>query len=166
MKLHSSIVFKFNGTQQPLILAQLDPMIIEPPRIFRQMKEEMHPIATKSRTYSDIDQKFIKEELQRLLHEGIIEPSFSAWRAQVIVSKLGGKKRLVIDYSQTVNKYSYLDAYPLPRMDQLVQEIAKVDLKSTYYQVDLDPDDKEFTAFQGNGKLYKFTRLPLVSQTL
>ena len=35
-----------------------------------------------------------------------------------------------------------------------------MDLKSAYHQIALHPDDKEFTAFQGNGKLYQFTRLP------
>ena len=50
---------------------------------------------------------------------------------------------MVIDYSQTINCFTALDAYPLPRIDQQVHELAKckwfstLDLKSAYYQVPL-----------------------------
>lgn len=48
---------------------------------------------------------------------------------------------MVIDYSRTINKYTSLDAYPIPLIHDLVHEIAKykgfskLDLKSAYYQV-------------------------------
>ena len=76
------------------------------------------------------------------------------------------KKRMVIDYSQTVNRFTHLDACPLPRIDELINEIAKtkyystVDLKSAYYQVPLAKEDREFTAFEANGKLYQYCRMP------
>ena len=72
------------------------------------------------------------------------------------------KKRMVIDYSQTVNRFTHLDVYPLPRIDELINEIAKtkyystVDLKSAYYQFPLVKEDREFTAFEANGKLYQY----------
>ena len=34
------------------------------------------------------------------------------------------KRRLVVDYSQTINRFNLLDAYPLPRIDQTVNKIA------------------------------------------
>ena len=55
---------------------------------------------------------------------------------------------MVIDYSQTVNRFTHLDAYPLPRIDEQINEIAKtkyystVDLKSAYYQVSLAKEDE------------------------
>ena len=66
---------------------------------------------------------------------------------------------MVIDYSQTVNRFVHLDAYPLPRIDELINKIAKskyystVNLKSAYYQVPLATEDRKFTAFKANGKL-------------
>ena len=60
----------------------------------------------------------------------------------------------------------HLDAYPLPRMDELINEIAKskyystVDLKCAYYQVPLAMEDRKFTAFEANGKLYQYCRMP------
>ena len=60
-------------------------------------------MATKSRRYSASDKKFIEEEVAKLLEDGVIEPSQSSWRAQVLITKdERHKKRKVIDYSQTV----------------------------------------------------------------
>ena len=76
------------------------------------------------------------------------------------------KRRIVIDYSQTVNRFTLLDAYPLPTIDKQISAIAKgtifstLDLKSAYYQIPLCPEDRQFTAFEADGKLYQYTRLP------
>ena len=67
-----------------------------------------------------------------MLKEGIIEPSQSPWRAQIlIVSPENHKKRLVVDYSQTINRFTLLDAYPLPRIEDMVNEIASYQVFST-----------------------------------
>ena len=73
---------------------------------------------------------------------------------------------MVVDYSQTINRYSYLDAYPLPRIDDQINRIVQhsvfstVDLKSAYHQIPLLKEDRSFTAFEAHGKLYQFCRLP------
>jgi len=83
-----------------------------------------------------------------LLDQGIIENSESPWRAQMLVTKdERHKRRMVIDYSQTTNRFTELDAYPLPKSDHQVHELAKckllstLDLKSASYQIPLDPKD-------------------------
>ena len=105
--------------------------------------------------------------MERLLKEGIIEPSTSPWRAQVVVTKDDSrKKRLAIDYSQTINRFTLLDAYPLPKINDLVNDIAQyrvlstIDLRSAYHQVPLKEEDKQYTAFEARNNLYQFTRLP------
>ncbi|XP_064077645.1 uncharacterized protein LOC135195313 [Macrobrachium nipponense] len=75
------------------------------------------------------DQLFVKDQISHLLSEDIIEPSISPWRAQVVVVKdpLGRhKKRLCIDYSQTINQYTELDAYPLQRIEDMVHDLANI----------------------------------------
>ena len=62
------------------------------------------------------------------MKEDIIEHSTSLWRAQLVVVKnpaLPNKKRLCIDYSQTVNQYTEVDAYPLPCIDDMITNLAK-----------------------------------------
>ena len=90
------------------------------------------------------DQDYIHQEVTKLFSQDIIEISSSPWRAQVVVAKdplNRHKKRLCIDYSQTINQYTDLDVYPLPRIDDMVNNLAvyKVystfDLKSAYHQV-------------------------------
>ena len=76
------------------------------------------------------------------------------------------KKRLVIDYSETINRYTFPTAYPLPRIADIVQNLAKyrffsrIDLKSAYHQVPIAKEDQYFTAFEADGALYEFTRIP------
>ena len=71
-----------------------------------------------------------------------------------------------MDYSRTINRYTPLDAYPLPRIDDLVENISqytwfsKLDLQSAYHQIPLHVDDKPYTAFEAAGNLYQFCRLP------
>ena len=40
-------------------------------------------------------------------------------------NKRNRKKHMVIDYSQTINCYTELDAYPLPRINDMVSKILK-----------------------------------------
>ena len=104
----------------------------------------------------------------RLLKEGIIRRSKSPWRAQVVVTggRANQKKRLAIDYSETINRFTYLDAYPLPRIDDTIHKISQykihstVDFKHAYHQWGLRESDKPYTAFEADGGLYEFNRLP------
>ena len=68
--------------------------------------------------------------------------------------------------SRTINRFTLLDAYPLPQIDEIVTELSKfkvfttIDLKSAYHQIELDPLDREYTAFQSGSQLYQWRRLP------
>jgi len=79
---------------------------LEPPGLFECLFPDCKPIAAPSRRYSSEDTKFIRSDVQRLLDADIIERARSPWRAQVLVVKQGEKKRLVIDYSVTVNRFT------------------------------------------------------------
>ena len=109
--LHESINFHYGGTEPSLSVCGLTTIDIEPPELFANLTEDCHLIATKSRKYSLDDRKFIDSEIKKLLQEGIVENSNSPWRAQVLVTRNDNhRKRLVIDYSATINKFSLLDA--------------------------------------------------------
>ena len=103
------------------------------------------------------------------MKEDIIEHSTFLWHAQVVVVKnpaLHNKQRLCIDYSQTVNQYTEVDAYPLPRIDNMITNLAKYrvfstfDLKNAYHQFQICDSDKKYTGFEANGRLYQFRRSP------
>ena len=99
----------------------------------------------------------------------IIQHSTSPWRTQVVDVKkpaLPNKKRLCIDYSQTVNQYTEVDAYPLPRVDDMIINLAKYrvfstfDLKNVYRQFPICDPHNKYTGFETNGRLYQFRRNP------
>ncbi|GFR97398.1 retrovirus-related Pol polyprotein from transposon opus [Elysia marginata] len=130
---HSEVCFPFDGPQNPLNILGVAAANIEAPSLFENLTEDCKPIATKSRRHSLLDERFMESEVQKLLKEEIIEPSLSPWRAQVLVtSGERHKKRLVIDYSQTINKYTLLDAYPLPRLDKMAETISRYKYYSTF----------------------------------
>ena len=166
---HESVNFHFGGEKSPLYLGSLQSLkTIEPVKLFQHMSPEIKPIATKSRRYSHADRLFIDSEVAGLLADDIIEESTSPWRAQVVVVKneITGKRRLCVDYSQTVNRFTYLDAYPLPRIDDTIRNVSKhrwfstLDLRKAYHQVELLPSEREYTAFEANGRLYHYKRMP------
>ena len=68
---------------------------------------------------------------------------------------------MCVDYSQTINIYTELDAYPLPRIHDTINELSKYKVFSTLdLQIKLTSSDCKYTAFEANGKLFDFTRIP------
>ena len=111
LRKHEKLEINFGGPRAPLKICSVATATIEPPPLFASLSPDCKPVADKSRLYTEADRKFIATEVDKLLHEGIIEESRSPWRAQVLVT--GGKhqkKRMVVDYSRTINKYTELDA--------------------------------------------------------
>ena len=168
MNKHQNVDIYLGGPLPTLHLGALQTVKSSTPvLLFEHLKADCRPIATKSRRYSRPDSEFISEEIKRLLKEGLIEPSHSPWRAQpLVVVQENHKRRMVIDYSQTVNKFTVLDAYPLPRMQDVVQKVAQykfystLDLRSAYHQVELPPSDRVYTAFEADGALWQWKRIP------
>ena len=111
-------------------------------------------------------QKEIKEHIDAMLNQGIIQPSCSPWAAPVVlVPKKDGSTRFCIDYRK-VNAVTKKDAYPLPRIDQTLDALegaklfSSLDLVSGYWQIELDSSSKEKSAFTTNWGLYEFNVMP------
>ena len=173
-KQHKNLIFEFGGPKPDLVVSNnstcaVSAASIGEPSLFANVSPKCKPIATKPRRFSLDDRRFIQSEVNRLMSDGVIELSTSPWRAQVVVVKSAvpsNKKRLCVDYSQTINQYTELDAYPLPRIDDMINNLAHYrvfstfDLKSAYHQIPIKETDKHYTAFEANGNLYQFCRIP------
>lgn len=108
----------------------------------------------------------LKEEIKMMKELGVIEPSVSEWSSpMVIVPKKDGTLRVCIDFRR-LNAQSKFDAYPMPRVDDLLEKIGQaqfittLDLCKGYWQVPLDPASRPYTAFRTPLGLYQFTVLP------
>ena len=108
----------------------------------------------------------MKTLLSEMLERDIIRSSSSPWASPVVlVTKKDGTSRFCIDYRK-VNSVTRKDAYPLPRVDDLLDTLAgsqlfsTLDLISGYWQVEVCPGDKEKTAFCTSEGLYEFNVMP------
>ena len=78
------------------------------------------------------------------------------------------KKRVNGGYAWIIlkqNLYTVLDAYPLPRIEDMILKLAKYRVfstfdKSAYHQLELRENDKPLTAFEAAGRLWEYNRLP------
>ena len=97
---------------------------------------------------------------------GIIRRSYSPWASPVvIVGKKGGEKRFCVDYRK-LNAVTKVDAYPLPRIDDLLDSLggatwfSTIDLASGFWQISMHEEDIEKTAFITPSGLYEFVVMP------
>nr|GFC70903.1 putative reverse transcriptase domain-containing protein [Tanacetum cinerariifolium] len=86
--------------------------------------------------------------------KGFIRPRSSPWGAPVLfVKKKDGSFRMCIDY-QELNKLTIKNKYPLPRIDDLFDQLhglsvySKIDLRSGYHQLRIREEDIPITAFR------------------
>lgn len=104
--------------------------------------------------------------LQNMLDGGVVRESPSPWAAPIVlVKKKDGSWRFCVDYRR-LNALTHKDAYPLPRIEESLTGLkaakwySTLDLASGYWQVEMDPSDREKTAFTTPFGLYEFERMP------
>ena len=82
-----------------------------------------------------------------------------------MVKKKNGETRFCVDYRK-LNQITKRDNYPLPRIDELLDDFGKakwfstLDLKSGYWQVEMDPADQAKTAFITRHGTYEYLVMP------
>nr|GFC11326.1 putative reverse transcriptase domain-containing protein [Tanacetum cinerariifolium] len=81
------------------------------------------PISKAPYHMAPVELKELKDQLQELLERGFIRPSVSPWGAPVLfVKKKDGSMRLCIYYRE-LNKITICNRYPLPRIDDLFDQL-------------------------------------------
>ena len=97
------------------------------------------PISKAPYRMASAESKELKQQLQELLDKKFIRPSYLPWGAPVLfVKKKDGSMRMCINY-QEFNKVIIKNKYPLPRIDDLFDQLkgatvfSKIDLQSGYY---------------------------------
>jgi len=115
---------------------------------------------------SGIELAELKQQLEELTKSGFIRPSKSPFGAPILfVKKKDGTMRMCIDY-RALNNISIKNKYPLPRIDELFDRLqgakyfSKIDLRSGYHQIRIDPADVPKTAFRTRYGHFEFLVLP------
>ncbi|GFY05858.1 retrovirus-related Pol polyprotein from transposon 297 [Trichonephila clavipes] len=124
------------------------------------------PINQRAYRVSPTERRIIHEEVQKMLDEGIVQPSESPWSSPIVlVKKKDGSWRFCVDYRK-LNSVTKKDVYPLPRIDDTldclkgVMFFSSMDLRSGYWQIEIDEADREKTAFITPEGLYEFKVMP------
>ena len=134
--------------------------------------ETVHAVPVRQKPYRipHAYKESFQNEIQQMLRQGIIKRSNSEWASPVVlVPKMhDGKQtglRVCVDYRK-LNSVTRFDPYPLPRMEDLIENlgeakfISKLDLTKGYWQTPLTTESQEKTAFITPTGLYEFLVMP------
>ena len=112
------------------------------------------------------EREVIRAEIAKMLRLGVIQPSKSPWTTiPVLVKKGDNSYRFAIDY-RGLNKVTKFDASPLPRVDDTIAGLAGkryfslADMNSGFWQMEVEEDSIEKTAFVTQEGCWEFTVLP------
>lgn len=101
-----------------------------------------------------------------MLAQGVIEPSESPWSSPIVlVRKKDGQLRFCIDFRK-VNAVTSCQANRLPHLDDILdlfhgaKLFSTLDLRSGYWQVPMQAEDKPKTVFATQSGLFQFCRMP------
>ncbi|KRH92791.1 LTR retrotransposon, partial [Pseudoloma neurophilia] len=110
--------------------------------------------------------EIISKEIEKLEHNGLLVPSNSQWNTRIVpVPKPDGSIRMCLDF-RPLNSVCIRDNYQMQNVEDILDRLAKasffttLDATSGYYQIPLEQDSQEKTAFTWNRKRYQFTRMP------
>ena len=109
--------------------------------------------------------KLVEEAVNEVMDSGMIERSKSPSCPIVIVEKMGGGHSFCVDFRQ-LNAITKPLAVPLPLIDDILALQGKskcfstLELRSGYWQVVLNKEDREKTAFTCHMGLFNFRVMP------
>lgn len=118
--------------------------------------------------WSPVVEEVIDAEVDRMMRLGVIEecPGVVDFLNPLLpIKKANGKWRICLD-SRRLNQCTRKDDFPFPNMMGILQRIQKskyfsvIDLSESYYQVPLEPEAKDKTAFRTNKGLFRFVVMP------
>jgi len=119
-----------------------------------KVKELAKPYQKAPYRLSPEQKEALHEELREFKKKGWIQPSQSEWATvALVVPKKDQTWRVCIDY-RDLNAISELDAYPLPRIEELFTKLSrarwytKKDLKAGFHQMPMDKESIKYTAFR------------------
>lgn len=100
-----------------------------------------------------------------MLPDGLIQPITSPFSSPIILIKKDGSWRICKDY-RALNAITIKDSFPILMVDELIDELhgtcyfSKINLRSGYHQILLNPDERHKTVFRTHHGLYEWLVMP------
>nr|CAD2178633.1 unnamed protein product [Meloidogyne enterolobii] len=124
------------------------------------------PIKMRARPMPYALREKVAAMIQDYLARGIIRNSWSPWASPIVlVPKKDGTVRFCVDY-RSLNSVTVKDAFPLPNIDNTLMMLGNkkvfstMDFMTGYWQIRMDPDSIEKSAFATEKGLYEFLVMP------
>lgn len=124
------------------------------------------PVYHRPYRMSESEKSATREIIEDLLKNDIIRESNSPYASPVLlVDKPSGDKRMCVDY-RSLNKVTVKEKYPMPIVEDLIDKLrgcqyySSLDLKSGYYQINVNEDSIAKTAFITPDGHFEFKRMP------
>lgn len=124
------------------------------------------PIKQQPRRMPFAKRSEVSSQIEMMLSQDVIEKSNSPWASPIVlVRKKDGSLRFCVDYRK-LNYVTKKDSFPVPRVDDKLdalvgsQWFCTLDLQSGYWQVEVEDQDREKTAFVTENGLYQFKVMP------
>nr|XP_023656141.1 uncharacterized protein LOC111837914 [Paramormyrops kingsleyae] len=121
------------------------------------------------KTYNTIPRHLyqeVKNHIQDLLNQGLIQESYSSYSSLVVcVRKKDGGLRLCVDYRQ-LNEKTLADRHPIPRIQEILDNLGGnswftgLDQGKAYHQGFVGESSRPCTAFITPWGLYEWVRIP------
>lgn len=145
------------GEEEEFKTSKLPPFKIE-------LTDEL-PIYIRPRHFPTPLANEIEQSCDKMNKQGIIEECRSAWNAAIVpVRKSDGSLRICIDYRK-VNEKTIKNRFPMKLISDCVYNMknmnwfTKLDLVKGYYQMEIEPESRKYTAFSTTSKHYQFKSL-------
>lgn len=113
------------------------------------------------------EKEVVRQEIEKLLSQGIIRPSMSPWAAQLLlIPKPDGTLRPCVDF-RGLNKQTIKMAYPVPDIDAYLHALRGhkyfciLDMNAGYWQVPVEEKSRKYTAFVCYKGQFEWNRLPM-----
>lgn len=128
--------------------------------------EKEEPVYASPGRKTPEDAKIITKQIEEWLKGGIIRKSTSQYCSRVVlVDKRDGTKRVCVDYRR-LNKLVFKDQYPIPNMEDIVDNLSEalifstLDIESAFLHVPIEEDSRKYTAFITQDGLFEFNFAP------
>jgi len=127
---------------------------------------DARPVRLPARRLPIAKREAVGKELDKMLDEGIIEPSCSPWASPIVVVTRKDKTLRVCSDLRLVNMRTRKDAYPLPRIDDSLDALSgsnwfcTLDMACGFHQVKMEESSKEKTAIATHKGLFQFCSMP------
>ena len=108
----------------------------------------------------------VRKEIQKMLDWGIIRRSNSKFISPLMTSEKKDKSVRVCTDGRELNKKLIMDHESPRNIDELlqicdkIQVMSSLDLTSSFWQIPLKEESKQYTAFMHEGKIYEFEVCP------